>query len=190
MGVIVLYLLITRSHRLVDNEVVTRCDISTMETDETPILAMDHMDRRAQMILGAEWLTAALQNFHQSCSRITFTFHPATRADRRGFLRIHGETDAGSAEATLPADGKPVFKFDCERKTEYSYSFAHVSLALKGLQTASKASVRIDVNGLLSIQCLIPIGQSLMDDATRGGRVKIEASHLPIVDYLCCPYDD
>ncbi|KDN36745.1 hypothetical protein K437DRAFT_260031 [Tilletiaria anomala UBC 951] len=174
---------------LEDNDVVTSCELATLEPDDTSALGMDHRDMRAQIIMQAEWITVVLQSFHATCSRIIFSFTPS-KAGRRGFLRIFGDTDAGSVDATLPGDGKAVAKFICERKVEFTYSFEHVSRSLKGLSSANKTSVRIDGQGLLSIQCLIPINSSLMEDATCGGRNKIEASHLPIVDYLCCPYED
>ena len=163
---------------------VTRCELTTLEPDDFPTLLMDHTNTQAQLILQAEWITVVLQSFHQSCSRINFCFIPPTRAGNRGSVRIYGETDSGTVDAALPANAKIITRFECARKTEFAYSFQHVSLALRGLQAANKVSIRIDGAGLLSMQCLIPVGQSLLDDAQRGGRFKIEAGHLPIVDYL------
>lgn len=163
---------------------VTRCEVITMEPDELIALGIDHKREKASTIVLAEWITVVLQSFHPSCTRVTIAFAAPSKQGRAGQLRIYGETDAGTVHAVTPADGKAIIKFKCERDVAYSYSFAHVSLALRGLQAANKASLRIDNEGVLSIQCLIPVSASLIEEAGRGGKHVIEAGHLPIVDYL------
>jgi len=55
-----------------------------------------------------------------------------------------------------PNDREVLETFECLRNVSFSYRFAHISRALRALQSSTKTSLRIDDDGLLSLQFLMP----------------------------------
>lgn len=53
-----------------------------------------------------------------------------------------------------PDDPDVLETFECDETISFSYRFSHITKTLKALQNSSKTSLRIDENGLLSLQFL------------------------------------
>jgi len=71
-------------------------------------------------------------------------------------LRIQATGTFGSTEMDYPNDRDVLETFECTRNVIFSYRFGHISRALRALQSSTKTSLRIDEEGLLSLQFLMP----------------------------------
>jgi len=136
-------------------------------------------------ILKSSWLRDALSELDPSCEKLTFIGNPPTqtangpRASSRPLLRIQAGGTFGSAEMDYPNDREVLETFECESTVSFSYRFAHISRTLKALQASAKTSLRIDEEGLLSLQFLTP------SHSPRGGGIVNS-----IVEFKCLPLDN
>jgi cell cycle checkpoint protein len=71
-------------------------------------------------------------------------------------LRIQATGTFGSTEMDYPNDRDVLETFECTESVSFSYRFGHISRTLKALQHSFKTSLRIDRDGLLSLQFLMP----------------------------------
>ncbi|KAF8810093.1 Rad1-domain-containing protein [Phlegmacium glaucopus] len=147
------------------------CEITTF--DPEPQLELHYDDDQTY----SSWLRDALSELDPSCERLTFIGNPPTSATQRDppvdqntfvkpkpirnatmrpMLRIQATGAFGSTEMDYPNDRDVLETFECTRSVSFSYRFGHISRTLKALQSSFKTSLRIDQDGLLSLQFLMP----------------------------------
>jgi len=141
------------------------------------------------------WLRDALSELDPSCEKITFISNPAAdvariAGQRRGnaegtagaskpLFRIKASGDFGTTEMDYPNDREVLETFECSRPVSVSYRFAHISHAIRALQSSTKTSLRIEAEGLLSLQFLVPVPKA------RGG-----GSSDSFIEFRCMALDD
>ncbi|KAL0577082.1 checkpoint clamp complex protein Rad1 [Marasmius crinis-equi] len=136
----------------------TTCEISTFEAEPQLELPFDVNDMKLKVILKSSWLKEALSEIDPSCDKMTFIGNPSeqnnaqgkerTRSKAKPILRIRATSTHGTTEMDYFNDKDVLETFD--------YRFAHITRAMRALQTSIKTSLRIDKEGLLSLQFLMP----------------------------------
>ncbi|KAI0818882.1 Rad1/Rec1/Rad17 [Irpex lacteus] len=117
----------------------------------------------------SSWLRDALSELEPSCEKVTIIGHPpppdgrAPRTSAPPRLRLKASGNWGSTELSThgeyvarqmdyPNDREVLETCDCPT----AVSFSHLQKTVRALQTSMKTSLRIDHDGLLSLQFLMP----------------------------------
>ncbi|KAL1698803.1 Rad1/Rec1/Rad17 [Schizophyllum commune] len=168
---------------------ITTCHISTSEADPHLDLPFDPDNTALQIILKSSWLRDALSELDPSIEKLTFVGNPkpeepdgrrrAANAAAPPLFRIRAEGSYGSTEMDYPDDREVLETFECVRTIQYSYRFPHILKTIKAVQNSTKTSLRIDEEGLLSLQYLMPYTRP------RGGE-RLDC----FVEYRCLPLDN
>ncbi|KAJ7591354.1 Rad1/Rec1/Rad17 [Mycena floridula] len=144
----------------------TTCEISTFEPEPHLELPFNSEFVVLKIILKSSWLREALSELDPSCSTLTFIGNPPkggpgqqkqkSRHGAQPMLRIQATGTCGSAEMDYPDDRDVLETFECKKPVNFSYRFGHIARTLRALQSSTKTSLRIDEEGLLSLQFLMP----------------------------------
>ncbi|KAK0434054.1 repair protein Rad1/Rec1/Rad17-domain-containing protein [Desarmillaria tabescens] len=151
-------------------------------------LPFDLEKRVLKNILKSEWLRDALSELDLSCEKLTFIGNPLPRKDPqrqkaksrvglKPMLRIQATGTFGSTEMDYPNDRDVLETFDCAQTISFSYRFAHISRTLRALQSSTKTLLRIDDEGLLSLQFLMPSPSPKLGKRDEGPAAFIEFRH-------------
>ncbi|KAF9265823.1 Rad1-domain-containing protein [Marasmius fiardii PR-910] len=176
----------------------TTCEISTFEAEPQLELPFDANDMQLKVILKSSWLKEALSEIDPSCDKLTFIANPPdqtftdgtaarqnqrARARAKPILRIRATSTHGTTEMEYVNDRDVLETFDCSASVSFSYRFVHITRAMRALQTSVKTSLRIDKEGLLSLQFLMPAQRSRREGMHGGGQ-----SHF--IEFCCLPLDE
>ncbi|KLO18535.1 Rad1-domain-containing protein [Schizopora paradoxa] len=141
------------------NGPMTTCELVTYDAEDQLDLQIDSANLKLRCILKSAWLRDAISELDPTSERLTFIGKPPLhgtldRGQPQPQLRIHATGTFGSAEMDYPDDPEVLETFHCDESVSFSYRFSHITKTLKALQNSSKTSLRIDENGLLSLQFL------------------------------------
>ncbi|KAH7107246.1 Rad1-domain-containing protein [Auriculariales sp. MPI-PUGE-AT-0066] len=146
----------------------TTCKITTLEPEEGLDLAFDDERKVVKIIMKSSWLRDALSELESwSCKNLTFMVTPPTvpasysgkgkqTQAKQSNLRIRAEGAFGSTEMDYPNDKEVLESFECHEEVSFTYKFAHIHGCLQALKSSTKTSMRIDDEGLLSMQFMMP----------------------------------
>ncbi|KAG8865027.1 ssDNA endodeoxyribonuclease [Serendipita sp. 405] len=84
---------------------------------------------------------------------------PSSRAND-SFFRIDAKTSKGGVEIDFPNDREVLEHFECGQSLKFHYSFDFVHKMIRALAVSVKVSIRIDSEGTMSLQFLMPSGTS------------------------------
>ncbi|KAJ7778625.1 Rad1/Rec1/Rad17 [Mycena maculata] len=170
----------------------TTCEITTYEAEPHLELPFDPSRMVLKIILKSSWLRDALSELDPSCDKLTFIGNPPPAvpvngrqrpqpraANRSPMLRIQAAGTFGSTEMDYPNDRDVLETFECTRPVSFSYRVGHISRTLRALQSSTKTSLRIDDDGLMSLQFLMPSPKAKTDGA-------MEA----FIEFRCLSLDD
>ncbi|KAJ7243420.1 Rad1/Rec1/Rad17 [Mycena haematopus] len=169
----------------------TTCEITTYEAEPHLQLPFESERIVLKIILKSSWLRDALSELDPSCDKLTFIGNPPPgvangkqrqqprASDGAPFLRIQAAGTLGSTEMDYPNDRDVLESFECTRPVSFTYRFGHISRTLRALQSSTKTSLRIDDEGLLSLQFLMP-----------SPTAKTEASSDAFIEFRCLALDD
>ncbi|TFK27431.1 Rad1-domain-containing protein, partial [Coprinopsis marcescibilis] len=119
----------------------------------------------------SSWLRDALSELDPSCEKLTFIGNPLPEqslnasdgrrpqkqsASVAPLFRIHADGTFGSTEMDYPNDREVLETFECAETVQFTYRFGHILKTLRSLSSSTKTSLRIDEDGLLSLQFLMP----------------------------------
>ncbi|KAF8579470.1 Rad1-domain-containing protein [Ramaria rubella] len=154
----------------------TTCEIQTMENGLQMELPFDNAHMVIKIILRSSWLADALSELDPSCDKLTFTGMPpsealpgasntAQKSPAKAILTLSAEGTFGSSQMDYPNDRDVLETFECAAKIRFTYLVSHITCASRALQSSLKTSLRIDDEGLLSLQFLMAAGgpQALVD---------------------------
>ncbi|EDR10882.1 uncharacterized protein LACBIDRAFT_315835 [Laccaria bicolor S238N-H82] len=172
----------------------TTCEITTFDPEPQLELEFDNSAIVLKIILKSSWLRDALSELDPSCDKLTFIGNPPVntvvapnggqrqqRNTTKPMLRIQAGGTFGSTEMDYPNDRDVLETFECTRSVSFSYRFGHISRTLRALQSSTKTSLRIDEEGLLSLQFLMPSPKS-----AGGGPEFADA----FIEFRCLALDD
>ncbi|KAH9484080.1 putative pyruvate dehydrogenase protein X component, mitochondrial [Psilocybe cubensis] len=156
----------------------TTCEITTFDPEPQLELEFDTSKTVLRIILKSSWLRDALSELDPSCEKLAFIGNPPISANQqqlplasdanarqkqkqrspvmKPMLRIQATGTFGSTEMDYPNDREVLETFECTRNVSFSYRFGHISRTIKALSSSTKTSLRIDEDGLLSLQFLMP----------------------------------
>ncbi|KAF8638844.1 hypothetical protein AX17_001902 [Amanita inopinata Kibby_2008] len=155
----------------------TTCEITTFEPEPILDLEFDNSKLLLKIILKSSWLRDALTEIDPSCERITLISNPSDETaplrvepkkriiTEKSILRIQAEGAFGSIQMDYPNDKDVLETFECMGSLEFSYRFNYIARTLRALQSSTKTSLRIDEDGLLSLQFLMPSSRMREDDS-------------------------
>ncbi|EGN96243.1 hypothetical protein SERLA73DRAFT_185884 [Serpula lacrymans var. lacrymans S7.3] len=145
----------------------TTCEITTFDSEPNIELPFDADQLVLKIIFkSSSWLRDALSELDPSCDKLTFIANPAAdvrrgprlgRAQEKPLFRIQASGTFGSTEMDYPNDREVLETFECAHPLTVSYRFGHISRTLRALQSSTKTSLRIEEEGLLSLQFLVPV---------------------------------
>ncbi|KAJ8093604.1 checkpoint clamp complex protein Rad1 [Marasmius tenuissimus] len=178
----------------------TTCEIATFEAEPQLELPFDPDDMKLKVILKSSWLKEALSEIDSSCDKLTFIGNPPEQAHaervsgrekERGrtrtkpILRIQATSMHGTTEMEYFNERDVLETFECAGPgpVSFSYRFVHITRAMRALQTSIKTSLRIDKEGLLSLQFLMPVSGSRRND-TGGG------NSSNFIEFRCLALDE
>lgn len=143
----------------------TTCEIQTLENDLPADIPFDDARRIIKIILRSSWLRDALEEIDSTCDKLTFMAIPPTdtlpgslSCSIKPTFRLSAEGTFGSSQMDYPNDKDVLESYECVSPVKFSYRVSHISSALRALQTSTKTSLRIDDEGLLSLQFLMAVG--------------------------------
>ncbi|KAF8869941.1 Rad1/Rec1/Rad17 [Gymnopilus junonius] len=173
----------------------TTCEITVFDPEPHLELDFDNSKTVLKIILKSSWLRDALSELDPSCEKLTFVGNPPIqqpdhnsnarqkgkqRVPAKPMLRIQANGTFGSTEMDYPNDRDVLETFECTRIVAFSYRFGHIARTLKALSNSTKTSLRIDEDGLLSLQFLMPSPRP----KTTGGRADA------FIEFRCLALDD
>ncbi|KAG6918017.1 hypothetical protein DXG01_016869 [Tephrocybe rancida] len=146
----------------------TTCEIATFEFEPHLELPFDASRTVLKVILKSSWLRDALSELDPSFDKLTFIGCPLPEAEaaansrqkqkmpahQKPMLRIQAAGTFGSTEMDYPNDREVLETFECRETVRVR--FGHITKTLRALQSSIKTSLRIDEDGLLSLQFLMP----------------------------------
>ncbi|PFH52475.1 hypothetical protein AMATHDRAFT_57101 [Amanita thiersii Skay4041] len=171
----------------------TTCEITTFEPEPTLELDIDNSKLLLKIILKSSWLRDALMEIDPSCEKIIFVSSPPSEDISVGIgtrrrndmnapmLRIQAEGSFGSTQMDYPNDKEVLETFECTKAMMFSYRFIHITKTLRAIQSSTKTSLRIDEEGVLSLQFLMPSARIRMGQ---------EDDSPAFIEFRCLPLDE
>ncbi|KAI8082739.1 Rad1/Rec1/Rad17 [Halteromyces radiatus] len=149
------------------------CKIKTMEPElDTIDLSVNDREIVQTVIMKASLLQDALGDLDSSCEQITIKFFSQDL-----HFQLFGTGTNGTTSMTdYHADNaEPFIAFDFSCDGTYKYLYSHIARCTKALDQASDVTMKISVEGFLSL--LFKIGTSVNDDAAY-----VEFTFIPCVE--------
>ncbi|KAJ9125626.1 hypothetical protein QFC22_000588 [Naganishia vaughanmartiniae] len=159
----------------------TRCMLNLLDPEEVLDEVFEQERMVSHVIMKSTWLQEALADLDPSCSKITITIAPpnelpdgdplnndttdAYRVQRRkklsarekaGIFRLEAVGNFGQTELDYPNDKDVMDVFLCSQHQRFSYAYSTFILCQKALLASIKVSLRIDDDGFLSLQLMMP----------------------------------
>lgn len=161
------------------------CEITTFDPEPHLDLPFDTSDTVLKIILKSSWLRDALSEIDPSCDKLTIIGNPPPPPGKAALshprLRLQAAGNFGSTEMDYPNDKEVLETCECEQTVNFSYRFSHISKALRALQSSTKTSLRINEDGMLSLQFLMPAPKP------RGARGSESSA---FIEYRCLSLDE
>lgn len=144
--------------------------LRTLDSSMVPDLQFSPETTVAQVIMKvrasltqSEYLARAFQELDAGGeTQVHVHFRPRTGRTERGGLDLSTENSHGSTEVRLnltkisfPNENQLTEKFDCVESVACAYPLQCVAYMLQAIKTSLKTSLRIDENGMLSVQFMI-----------------------------------
>ncbi|XP_063242126.1 cell cycle checkpoint protein RAD1 isoform X2 [Bacillus rossius redtenbacheri] len=136
---------------LEEDGVITDCNIRTLEPDSPLEYSFQPDDVVNKVILHSESFREVFSDLDPSSDLLEMTLTPDP-----GQLCFTTDGQAGETQISIPKDSELIEAFDCSVKTVSRYQFSYIKPSLKALAISAKASVRINEQGLLCFQYMVP----------------------------------
>lgn len=157
--------------------VSTTCDLTTYSTSSSEDIPFDRDALALKTIMRSSHLADAVTEL-SSTSPTTLSLVASPHAP---YLSLSASGPLGSATVEFAKDPQLLETFQCARRSETSYSFAHVKAAHRAMGSASKVSLRADMQGVLSLQFLIEV-ESAQGTGDGDGVAFVDFRIVPLVE--------
>ncbi|KAI0029333.1 Rad1/Rec1/Rad17, partial [Vararia minispora EC-137] len=147
---------------------MARCEITTFDAEPQVDISLDLQNIVLKIIIKSSFLYEALSDLDPSYDKLTFIANPVESsrngpngrvirtASSKAVFSLHAAGAFVSSEMEYPNDKEVLEEFHCNEPVKFSYRFAHLHHMLRALQNSSRTSLRIDSQGILSMQALVP----------------------------------
>ncbi|KIJ43981.1 hypothetical protein M422DRAFT_779511 [Sphaerobolus stellatus SS14] len=145
----------------------TTCEIQTSENESPVDVPFDDSRKVIKIILKSSWLRDALEEIDSTCDKITFIGIPpaetlpgssAAKGSIKPIFRLRAEGTFGSSQMDYPNDKDVLETYECAEAVKFTYRVSNIASALRALQSSIRTSLRIDDEGLLSLQFMMAVG--------------------------------
>ncbi|KAH8100252.1 Rad1-domain-containing protein [Cristinia sonorae] len=138
------------------------CEVSTFDAEPLLDLPYENETTVLRIILKSSWLQDALSELHPSCEELTIIGSPpppagrAPNANAPPRLRLRATGTFGTTEMDYPNDKEVLETCECPVAVSWTYKAVHISRTAHSLKASLKTSMRINDQGLMSLQFLVP----------------------------------
>jgi len=143
--------------RLESEGVVTECEITTLEVSRATDFTFRAFKLIGRAVLKSQYLRDCFAEL-EAPGATEFSIHMLPRAP---FLSIQLQGDSTSCKVDFPTEmSVDVFsEFECTQEARFSYPISHLTLSQKALDKAQQTALRLNEEGMLSMQHVIPAGE-------------------------------
>eukprot|EP01147_Barroeca_monosierra_P002839 gene2839-5677_t len=135
---------------LEEHGVITDCSIRTQEPDEFADIDIRTATIPTNVIMKSDWLAEVFSDLDTSSDIIEFFLSPNAPHFRLSTFGV-----AGSSQIDCTKTSDKVESFQCDRPIKYNYNLKLLKPSEKALALASQVSIRINDDGILSMQYLV-----------------------------------
>ncbi|KAJ1975557.1 ssDNA endodeoxyribonuclease [Dimargaris verticillata] len=136
---------------LEENEVISVCKLATFEAEDMAEFNFGQNPVCDRLIIKSEVLRDALAELDPSSEKIAFGFY-----HHAPHFRLSTTGMGGSTEVNFAKDTDIMEAFFCTEAHSVTYRFNQVKQALNALVYSTKTSIRVNTQGFLSMQFMIP----------------------------------
>jgi cell cycle checkpoint protein len=129
------------------NEVLTDCALRTLEAEPLMLFNLRSADILCKLIVKTEFLKEAFNELdwsNLSCTWLVSEEHP--------YFRLSTDGTGASCQVDYPRESEVFEVFECSKFCEFKYKMKHMHPCAKALSIAQKSQIRINAQGLLSMQ--------------------------------------
>lgn len=140
--------------------VTTTCDLTTYEANSAEEIPFNRDALALKTIMRSSYLLDAINELNSmSPAHLTIQASPTTRPGANLSLSAAGALGSATVDfTTQTASETPVLEtFQCSQKTVASFKFASIKAAQRAMASATKVSMRLDEEGVLSLQFLVEV---------------------------------
>ncbi|CZT15309.1 related to DNA repair exonuclease rad1 [Ramularia collo-cygni] len=160
--------------------VTTTCELTTYEADTTEEIPFSRDSVALKTIMRSTYLLDAITELSSvNPTNLSFQASPNTSIGANLSLSASGALGSATVDFTTNTDSDtPILEtFHCAAKTNASFKFSLFKAAQRAMASASKVSLRLDDDGVLSMQYLIEMASSGSDGVTF-----VDFRVVPLVD--------
>ena len=138
---------------LEETGVVTTCELVTYEPEMYAEIPLEKSTLTQRIIMRANWLHDAITELSStSPNRLTLVASP-----KAPYFTLHSNGPLGSATVEFSKDPQLLETFEVPSRTVNTYKYALIKGASRAMAMATKVSIRVDEQGVLSLQFLIEV---------------------------------
>ncbi|KZO90374.1 Rad1-domain-containing protein [Calocera viscosa TUFC12733] len=173
--------------------VSTVCELTTFEPDPAMDVPFDNGKVAARIIMKSSWLRDALSEIDPKSSKLTMICTPPQAhgsnrgGKRKATFKLKAVGNLGTTTMDYPDDKDvlEVAEFRSEEPVSFTYPFECIAKSVPALRNSLKTSLRIDSEGILSLQFMIPFRQHRMS------KDKGVARSQNFIEFMCASlFDD
>ncbi|KAL1302270.1 hypothetical protein AAFC00_002691 [Neodothiora populina] len=173
------------SINLSESSVSTTCDLTTYEASSTEDIPFDRDSLSLKTIMKASHLADAINEL-ASANPTTLSLRASPASP---YLSLSASGPLGSATVEFDKDPQLLETFQCATLFTANYCFAHLKAAYRAMTSASKVSVRTDVQSVLSLQFLVEVEPNLQTEG-REGVAFVDFRIVPLIEGEGDGHDD
>jgi len=166
------------SFQLLESDVVTECKITTLDDDDADptedfLGYFEASEFQNRIIIASDRLRDA---FHEIAELPGASTAHVLMSPARPFFRVSTMGEHGSCQIDFPDCSETFTQFRCESTVQCSYRMSFIQHACRALQFSHRTFIRMNSDGLLSMQHMVKFGDSktyvdfyIVSDADPGG---------------------
>lgn len=135
---------------LEDNDILTDCALRTLEAENITSFQIRSSEIACRLVMKSDSLRDAFNELdwsNNSCSWILSNEAP--------YFRLSTDGSESSCQVDYPKDNQVFESFECTKSVEFFYKMKQLQPCVKALSYAKKTQVRVNSEGLLSMQHMI-----------------------------------
>lgn len=140
--------------------VTTTCDLTTYEAESAEEIPFNRDSMVVRTVMRSNYFLDAIAELSSmSPTNVTITASPTSRTGTDLSLSASGALGSATVDFTTQTDSEtPILEtFQCNHKMGASFKFGLIKAAQRAMSSATKVSLRLDDEGVLSMQYLVEV---------------------------------
>lgn len=161
--------------------VTTTCDLTTYEAESAEEIPFNRDGIVMRAVMRSNYFLDAIAELSSmNPTNVTITASPTGRSGTNLSFSAGGALGSATVDFTTETDSEtPVLEtFQCNNKTVASFKFGLIKAAQRAMSSASKVSLRLDEEGVLSMQYLVEVDAP----GTDNGVAFVDFRVVPLVE--------